>query len=270
MKNRTVPLRLTLLLLTFAFSPPYTQLLAGEPLNLLVFTRTEGFRHSSIEDGVAMLTTIAEEEGANLDRTEETDLFTPASLEAYDVVIWLSTTGDVLDPDEQAAFEGFIQAGGGWVGIHAAADCEYGWPWYGELLGNGAWFDSHPPIQVATLVLENPSHPGAGLFGPTTPYQDEWYNFQANPRAVVDVIMTLDESSYDPGGGAMGDDHPIVWAHDFDGGRAFYSALGHRSQTFADPQFKEQIRGAVLWASGNLLFADGFESGDTSAWTTRP
>lgn len=263
-------LRLPLLLLFLICLFPTAQLEAGESLDLLVFTRTEGFRHSSIEDGVTMLMAIAAEEGATLERTEETDVFTPASLAAYDVVIWLSTTGDVLDPDEQAAFEGFIQSGGGWIGIHAAADCEYSWPWYGELLGNGAWFNSHPQIQVATLVLEDPSHPGAGLFDATNSFEDEWYNFQANPRPVVDVVMTLDESSYDPGSGAMGDDHPIVWAHKFDGGRAFYSALGHRSETFSDPKFKEQIRGAVLWASDVPTFTDGFETGDTSAWTTRP
>jgi type 1 glutamine amidotransferase len=255
-----------LFLLTLALPHPSGPAIAGEPLNLLVFTRTEGFRHASIEDGVAMLEAIAAEEGATLVRTEETDLFTPASLASYDVVIWLSTSGDVLDPDEQTAFEGFIQAGGGWVGIHSAADTEYGWPWYGELLGNGAWFDSHPPIQVATLVLEDPSHPGAGLFGATTSFEDEWYNFQANPREDVHVIMTLDESSYDPGDGAMGDDHPAVWAQEYDGGRAFYTVLGHRSQTYSDPRFKEQIRRAVLWAAGVLLFADGFDSGDTTSW----
>ena len=258
------------LLLVLATLLPAPSPLAGEPLSLLVFSRTEGFRHPSIPDGIAMLTAIADEEGATLVATEETDVFTPMALEAFDVVVFLSTTGDVLGPDEQVAFEGFIRAGGGWIGIHAAADCEYDWPWYGELLGNGAWFDSHPPIQTATLELEFPGHPGAGLFDLTTSFRDEWYNFQANPRPVVDVVMTLDESSYDPGGGAMGDDHPIAWAHEFDGGRAFYTALGHRTQTFEDVRFKEKIRGAVLWAGGDLLFADGFESGDTRAWSEQP
>lgn len=240
--------------------------LSAQPMNVLAFTRTEGFAHPSIADGVAMLAEIAQEEGFSLDVTAETDAFTPASLSLYDVVVWLSTTSDVLDPPEEAAFEGFIQAGGGYVGIHAAADCEYSWPWYGELLGNGAWFDSHPAIQTATLVLESPAHPGAGGFGAMTSFTEEWYNFQANPRAAVDVVMTLDESSYDPGAGAMGDDHPIAWAHHFDGGRAFYTAMGHRSETYQDARFKDQIRGAILWAAGARLFADGFESGDTMAW----
>ena len=240
---------------------------AGETLSVLIFTRTEGFAHASIPDGVAMIEDIGLEEGHTVEVTEETTLFTPASLTLYDVVVWLSTTGDVLDTPEQDAFEGFIQAGGGYVGIHAAADCEYDWPWYGELLGNGAWFLSHPAIQTATLELENPGHPGAGFSLAETPFEDEWYNFQANPRPVVDVVMTLDETSYDPGAGAMGADHPIVWAHNFAGGRVFYTALGHRSETYNDPRFKEQIRGAIGWAAGAPVFADGFESGDTTAWS---
>ncbi|MEM7048794.1 MAG: ThuA domain-containing protein [Acidobacteriota bacterium] len=235
------------------------------PLDVLVFTRTEGFAHPSIADGVTMIQQIASEEGHSVTVTDQTTVFTPVGLGAFDVVVWLSTTGDVLDAPEQAAFEGFIQSGGGYVGIHAAADCEYGWPWYGELLGNGAWFLSHPAIQTATLELEAPTHPGAGFTAPTTSFEDEWYNFRANPRSVVEVVLTLDEDSYNPGSGAMGDDHPIAWAHDFDGGRAFYTALGHRSETFQDSRFKEQIRGALAWAAGEL-FLDGFEAGNTSAW----
>lgn len=242
--------------------------LVSEPLSVLVFIRAEGFVHPSIADGVSMLTDIGLEEGYTIDVTAETAVFTTASLALYDVVVWLSTTGDVLDAPEQAAFEGFVQAGGGYVGIHAAADCEYDWLWYGELLGQGAWFDSHPPIQTATLLLENPAHPGAGLFESTTSFSDEWYNFRVNPRTVVDVVLALDEASYDPGAGAMGDDHPIAWAHEFDGGRAFYTGLGHRPETYQDIRFKTQIRGAIRWAGGVVIFADGFESGGAGAWSS--
>ncbi len=253
---------LLLMLVSLSVTAP----LLAEPLNLLVFTRTEGFRHNSIEDGVTMLEAIAAEEGHTVTRTEETDLFTTQALASFDVVVWLSATGDVLDPPEEAAFESYIQSGGGYLGIHAAADCEYGWPWYGQLLGNGAWFASHPAIQVADLVLEDPFHPGAGTFGAVTPFEDEWYNFQANPRPAVQVLFTLDESSYDPGSGAMGDDHPITWAHNFQGGRAFYTALGHRSETFADARFIEKIRGALRWVGEDVMFGDGFESGNAGSW----
>ncbi|MDY7093236.1 MAG: ThuA domain-containing protein [Acidobacteriota bacterium] len=256
---------LSTLALTF-LTPATAPAFAEEPLDVLLFTRAEGFVHGSISDGIAMIEDIAMEEQHTLTVTAKTDLFTAGSLAAFDVVVWLSTTGDVLDDPEQAAFEGFIQNGGGYVGIHAAADCEYDWPWYGDLLGNGAWFRSHPAIQTATLVLEDPEHPGAGFPDAMTSFEEEWYNFRANPRPAVNVLYTLDESSYDPGGGAMGDDHPIVWAHDFQGGRAFYTALGHRSQTYSDLRFKNQIRGAIRWAAG-AVFSDGFESGDFGDWS---
>lgn len=240
--------------------------LSAQPERILVFSRTEGFRHPSIADGVAMIGQLGAEEGYTVDTTEETDLFEPASLALYDVVVFLSTTGDVLDPPEQTAFEAWVESGGGFVGIHSAADTEYGWPWYGELLGGGAWFQNHPPVQTATLHLEAPDHPGAGTFDTETSFQDEWYNFQANPRPAVDVLMTIDEDTYDPGAGAMGPDHPIVWAHELEAGRSFYTVLGHLPQTYQDGRFREQIRGAIFWASGGV-FEDGFEGGDTSEWT---
>ncbi|MEM1179907.1 MAG: ThuA domain-containing protein [Acidobacteriota bacterium] len=245
---------------------------AGTDMEILVFTRTEGFTHGSISDGVTMLLSIASELNATVTETSSTALFTPQNLSNYDVVVWLSTTGDVLDDPEQAAFEGYIRAGGGYVGIHAAADCEYDWPWYGELLGNGAWFLNHPSIQTATLEREGADPLDPGFPDAQTDFEDEWYNFQANPRPAVQVLMTLDEDSYDPGGGAMGEDHPITWAHEFDGGRAFYTGLGHRSQTFQDARFRAQIRNAIQWTSGatDVIFRDGFESGATDAWEIFP
>ncbi|MEM6794767.1 MAG: ThuA domain-containing protein [Acidobacteriota bacterium] len=242
---------------------------AGSGLNVLVFTRTEGFAHGSISDGITMLLRIAASEGHVITETESTALFTPVGLASFDVVVWLSTTGDVLDEAEQSAFESYIRSGGGYVGIHAAADCEYGWPWYGELLGGGAWFQAHPNIQDATLELDSPGPPGAGFPDAQTTFREEWYNFRANPRdAGVQVLMTLDEDSYNPGTGAMGEDHPIVWAHEFQGGRAFYTGLGHRAETFQDPRFEEQVRGALAWAASAAepFFFDDFESGGTGAW----
>lgn len=244
----------------------------GEALEILVFTRTEGFTHGSISDGISMIESIATEIGASVVETDETTLFSAAGLAAFDVVVWLSTTGDVLDDPEQDAFQDYIRAGGGYVGIHAAADCEYDWPWYGQLLGNGAWFQSHPTIQTATLERDSDGPPDSGFPDAQTDFEDEWYNFQENPRSVVQVLMTLDESSYNPGSGAMGADHPITWVHEFEGGRAFYTGLGHRSQTFQDQRFRTQILNAILWTTqtGGEIFSDGFESGTTDAWGVSP
>lgn len=233
---------------------------------VLLFTETDGFVHPSIADGIAAISELAAEEGLALDLAADSSGFTEANLALYDTVVWLSTTGDVLDATEQTAFEGFVQAGGGWVGIHAAADCEYDWPWYGGLLGNGAWFDSHPAVQEAILDLDGVGEPGAGSFPASRSMTEEWYNFQANPRPVAAIVLTVDESTYDPGSGAMGPDHPIAWHHLWDGGRAFYTALGHRPETWTDPDFRSQVRAAIQWTAGALLFEDGFESGSAAGW----
>lgn len=217
---------------------------------VLVFTRTAGFRHESIEDGLAALKQLASAHGFTIEQTEDGADFNDETLARFDVVLWLSTTGDVLDAEEQAALERYIRAGGGWVGVHAAADTEYDWPWYGELLGGGAYFTSHPHIQSARLGVEVADHASTAHLPPSWMVLDEWYNFRKNPRGVVTVLMTVDESSYEPGPGAMGSDHPIAWFHEFDGGRSWYTALGHRPELYRDEGFLQHWLGGIRWAAG--------------------
>jgi cytochrome c len=218
--------------------------------NVLVFTRTSGYRHDSIGVGVEAIVSLGAQNGFAVQQTEDPAMFSDAVLAELDVVVWLSTTADVLDDTQQAAFERYIRAGGGWVGVHAAADTEYDWPFYGELLGGGAYFESHPAIQNARLNVEDGGHVSAAHLEPSFEVTDEWYNFQANPRSVVSVILTLDESSYMPGEGAMGADHPIAWSHELEGGRAWYTALGHRSELYSDPLFTQHLLGGIRWAAG--------------------
>lgn len=216
---------------------------------VLVFTRTLGFRHASIGAGVAALQKLGTENGFVVDPTEDPTRFNEGTLADYDVVVWLSTSADVLDDTQQSAFQRYIQAGGGWVGVHAATDAEFDWPWYGQLIGNGAWFRMHPAIQTARLVVEQRDHASTAHLPATFSLQDEWYNFRANPRASVKVLLRLDESSYTAGEGAMGD-HPIAWYHEFEGGRAWYTALGHRSELYTDPFFTQHLLGGLRWAAG--------------------
>jgi len=216
---------------------------------VLVFTRTLGYRHDSIGAGIAALQKLGAESAFAVDPTEDPTRFNDATLADYDVVVWLSTTADVLDDSQQSAFQRYIEAGGGWMGIHSATDTEYDWPWYGQLLGNGAWFRVHPAIQTAQLVVEQWDHASTEHLPATFSLQDEWYNFRANPRASVNVLLRLDESSYAAGEGAMGD-HPIAWYHEFDGGRAWYTALGHRIELYTDPQFTQHLLGGLRWAAG--------------------
>jgi type 1 glutamine amidotransferase len=217
---------------------------------VLVFTRTLGYRHDSIAAGVAAIQKLGTLKGFTVAQTEDPTRFSDAGLADYDVVVWLSTTADVLDEEQQAAFQRFIQAGHGWVGIHAAADSEYDWAWYGQLLGGNAWFLDHPDIQTVEVDVEDPTHASTAQWPAKFMHQDELYNFRANPRASVSVLLRLNESSYQPGEGAMGSDHPIAWYHAFDGGRAWYTALGHRPELYSDAQFVQHLLGGIEWAAG--------------------
>ncbi len=215
---------------------------------VLVFSATAGYRHASIEDGVEALVKLAEQRGWRLRATEDANVFTATGLEEVNVVVFLSTTGDVLDPDQQLAFERFIRAGNGYVGVHAASDTEYDWPWYGGLVG--AYFNAHPEIQRATIIVEDGSHAATRHLPTGWTRTDEWYGFRTNPRAQVDVLLALDESSYSAGQSAMGEDHPIAWAHEYDGGRAFYTALGHTPESYGESEFLQHLVGGIEWAAG--------------------
>lgn len=218
-------------------------------LEILVFSKTAGYRHESIPDGVRAIEAIAKKQGWSVVATEDPKAFTTEGLARFDVVVFLMTTGDVLEESQQKAFERFLASGKGFVGIHSASDTEYDWPWYGELVG--AYFHSHPEIQEATYVIEDRGHPATSHLPDTWVRRDEHYNFDRNPRGSgVRVLASLDESSYAPGEGAMGD-HPVVWSHEKQGGRAFYTALGHTSESYSDPRFLEHLEGAIAWCGND-------------------
>ena len=220
-----------------------------DTFSALVFSRTAEFRHDSIEAGVAAIEQLGTDHGFTVDHTEDPTAFTAANLADYDVVVWLSTTGDVLNDAQQAAFEDYIQAGGGYAGIHAASDTEYDWPWYGDLVG--AYFEGHPPgTPDATVVVEDLAHPSTHDLPARWDRTDEWYSFQDNPRGDVHVLASLDESTYSPGGTAMGEDHPIAWCQDYDGGRAWYTGGGHTAAAFAEPDFLNHVLEGIRTAAG--------------------
>jgi type 1 glutamine amidotransferase len=218
-------------------------------LRVLVFTRTTGFRHDSIPAGIELVERLGREHGFVVETSENPRRFTPKSLRAFRVVVFLNTTGDVLDKRQQSALEGWVRGGGGWVGVHSAADTEHAWPFYGKLLGDGAWFVSHPAIQTAEVEVENATHASTAHLPPRLPFMDEWYNFRVDPRGFAHVLLSLDESTYDPGPGAMGD-HPISWYRRIGKGRSWYTNLGHRIETYAQPEFVQHLLGGITWAAG--------------------
>jgi type 1 glutamine amidotransferase len=183
--------------------------------------------------------------GFAVEHTEDPNRFTNAELAPFAAVVFLHTTGDVLNSQQQAAFEKFIRDGGGFAGIHSAADTEYEWPWYGELVG--AYFKSHPAVQSATVQIKSADHPSTRCLPSTWSRSDEWYDYQSQPVAGIDVLATLDEASYQ--GGTMGMPHPISWARTFDGGKAWYTGMGHTPESWSDTLFIRHIAGGLLWAA---------------------
>ncbi|MFB8247546.1 ThuA domain-containing protein [Streptomyces sp. NPDC055952] len=220
---------------------------AADPAyKILVFSKTAGFRHSSIDDGIAALRALGTANNFTVDATEDAGAFTTGNLAQYKAVAFLSTTGDVLDGTQQSAFESYVKGGGGYVGIHAAADTEYDWPFYAGLAG--ALFHSHPAVQSATVEVEDRAHDATAHLGGTWQRTDEWYNYRTNPRTSAHVLASLDESSYS--GGTMSGDHPIAWCKDYQGGRAFYTGGGHTDESYAEPAFRRHLLGGVRWAAG--------------------
>ncbi|WP_229688566.1 ThuA domain-containing protein [Micromonospora yangpuensis] len=222
---------------------------AADPYAVLVFSKTAGFRHDSIPAGISAIQRLGAANNFTVTSTEDAAAFTDANLARFKAVIWLSTTGDVLNATQQAAFERYIRAGGGYAGVHAASDTEYDWAWYGQLVG--AYFNSHPANQTATVKVEDHQHESTRHLPDRWSRYDEWYNFRTNPRARgVQVLASLDERSYSPGAGAMGADHPIAWCQSFDGGRSWYTGGGHTQDSFTNAEFLQHLLGGIQTAAG--------------------
>ncbi len=219
----------------------------GQP-RILVFSRTLGWHHTSIPAGQKALMQMGTENGFAVDTTTDATKFTEANLKRYGAVVFLSTTGNVLDDTQQAAFERYIQSGGGYVGIHAATDTEYDWPWYGKLAG--AYFVDHPGIknketpnvQTGEAYAVNKNHPSMAGFPDRWTIRDEFYSFK-DVSPDITVLVKIDEKTYKDG--LMGDNHPMAWFHNFDGGKAFYTNFGHEDATFVDPVFKKHLLGGL-------------------------
>jgi len=242
MKNVLLPGLIALLCLSF--SPGQLD----DP-RVLVFSKTESFRHSSIETGIEAIQDLGLQHGFAVDASEDASLFTMNNLKRYDAVVFLNTTGDILNEAQQGEFERFIQAGGGYVGIHSATDTEYDWPWYGKLAG--AYFSGHPNnpnVRNGLFRVLDKSHLSTEGLPDQINRSDEFYNYRSiNPD--IHVLIDIDETSYE--GGTNGDYHPMSWHHEYDGGRAWYTGMGHTEESFSEPFFLQHLLGGIRYAMGS-------------------
>ncbi|MDA0139584.1 ThuA domain-containing protein [Solirubrobacter sp. CPCC 204708] len=225
---------------------------SSERLRVLVFTETTGFRHESIPDGVRAIQRLGRSHRISVDTTGTSRRFTAKGLARYDAVVFLSTTGTpVAERAEQRAFERYIRAGGGYLGVHAASDTRGKWAWYERLVG--ARFTRHAPGTArATVRVEDRTSAATKPLPAAWARTDEWYEFDRNPRGAAHILATVDESTYE--GGTMGADHPIAWCHRYDGGRSVYTAMGHTRESFSEPDFLAHLRGAIEMAAGRARF----------------
>ncbi|WP_433535198.1 ThuA domain-containing protein [Micromonospora sp. CA-249363] len=237
----------TAVLAVIACTTPATPASAADaPYDVLVFSKTAGFRHDAIPVGIQTIRDLGAANNFTVTATEDAAAFTTSNLAQYEAVVFLNTTGDVLNATQQTAFESYIGSGRGYVGVHAAADTEYDWPFYGNLVG--AWFASHPAIQQANVKVEDRGHAATGHLPQTWTRTDEWYNYRTNARSTAHVLATLDESSYS--GGGMGADHPHSWCKSYSGGRSFYTGGGHTQASYAEPAFRNHLLGGIRYAAG--------------------
>lgn len=235
----------------------------AEQFNALLFSKTAGWHHDSINTGVTAVQALAKLHDFGVFWTEDANrVFNDKELAKYKVVIFLCTTGDVLNAEQQAAFERFIKGGGGYVGIHSASDTEYEWPWYTKMVGH--MFHIHPAVQTATMQVEDRNFPGMDRFAKRFLFTEEWYEFGPPQSQQLKYLLTVDEKTYKPAAGwgtkqgkGMGDFHPTSWYQHYEGGRAFYTAMGHLPATYTDANFMHHIYGGIYWAAtGNEFRAE--------------
>jgi type 1 glutamine amidotransferase len=238
--------------LAFALAALASDAALGEQFSVALFTKTAGWHHESINAGVTAIQKLGELHHFDVFWTEDANLiFKDEHLAKFKAVVFLLTTGDVLDAAQQAAFERYVRAGGGYVGVHSASDTEYDWAWYTKMLGH--MFVKHPAVQTAMLRVERRDFPGLERFPDRFLFTEEWYEFDATRSPNLKYLLSVDEATYEPtklpSDVKPNASHPISWIHEYDGGRAFYTALGHLPATYADAHFMHHVYGGIYWAA---------------------
>lgn len=215
--------------------------------NILVFSKTNGYRHKSIESGISTLKELGIQNKWNVQFSEDSLVFNTDKLSKNNLVIFLNTTGDILGSKEEKVFESYINQGGAFLGIHSATDTEYNWEFYQHMIA--AQFASHPKQQTArVLKSQTIEHPATNHYSSEFEKHDEWYNFKEPVEAHANILLTLDESSYS--GKQMHAEHPISWYHHYEGGRVFYTGMGHTNASYQDPNFLTHLKNGIVWCLG--------------------
>lgn len=247
-------MKTTFLLIVITMLGIFPSVQAQKQFKALIVTNTNGWHHESIHYGVVALKELATRNFFDAEVFQDPNSFNDSFLKQFQVIIFLNTTGDILNAQQQKVMERFIQSGKGFVGIHSASDTEYDWDWYTKLVGR--MFYIHPVIQTAKLQIIDGSFPGMQGFGQGNLWTDEWYQFSEEKVNDLHYILGVDETTYNPKanwgpkkGEGMGKFHPLAWYHNYDGGRSFYTALGHLPTNFSNEAFLNHLYAGILWAA---------------------
>ena len=228
---------------------------AQKQFKVLMVTTTRGWHHESVHAGVLAVQQLASRNSFEAVLLEDPNGFTDKNLQQYQAVIFINTTGDILDNEQQKVMERFIQSGKGFVGVHSASDTEYDWEWYTKLVGR--MFHIHPAVQTAKMKIIDAKFPGLQGFADDKLWTEEWYEFGPEKTTGLNYVLAVDETTYNPKadwgarakGEGMGKLHPLAWYHNYDGGRAFYTALGHLPTNWNEPAFLNHLYAGIFWAA---------------------
>jgi type 1 glutamine amidotransferase len=233
--------------------------LGAAPENrVLVYTKNQVgkglYVHNNIAASVAALKKLGEENKFAVDVTDDPATFTDQNLKRYKALIFDNTNNEIFDNEEQkAAFQRYIHGGGGFVGIHSVTGSMRKWPWFWSVVGGK--FSRHAKMQKFIIHVKDAQDPSVAHFPATFEWTDEFYYVDHIPEG-LHVLLAGDLTKLeDPGkdkypGKLFGDEFPLAWRHQFDGGREWYTALGHQPEHYADPQFTKHLLGGILWAMG--------------------
>src|SRR5262245_26438671 len=220
-----------------------TQPSTAQPIRVLMLTATAGYRHDSIPIARSTMAEIASRQGYIVNATESLADINASSLSSTNVLMFALTTGELaFDASQKDAIVRFVEGGGGFIGVHSAADTLYGWPDYGRIVG--AYFKEHPWTRQGTVTVEDSMHSVTAGLGSSFSLVEEFYTFQTNPRSASHVLLSLDAASV----GAQGD-YPLSWTQTIGRGRSYYNALGHFNDTWTDARFQRQITNAIAWVA---------------------
>ena len=223
---------------------------------VLVYTRNgltlegkKGFVHDNIASSVAAIQELGRDNGFGVDASEDPNAFTDDNLKQYDALVFANSNNEILETEAQkAALQHYIHAGGGFVGIHSACGSMRQWPWFWAMLGGT--FDRHPTLQPFTLKVVDHTNPSTAFLKETWQWTDEFYYVKQMPPD-LHILLAGDLSTLnDPAKPKDKETQPLAWCHEFEGGRCWYTALGHKQEHYSDPDYRRHILGGILWAMG--------------------